>query len=62
MTTCYQNDVIKIEYMETKSPVQENDTIMVSFYNDDGSFDSFKVYDYSESRWERFIKVVEETA
>ncbi len=53
---------MKIEFMETKSPVQENDTIMVSFYKQDGSFDGFKVYDYTETKWQRFIKVVEETA
>lgn len=52
---------MKIEYLETKSPVQEHDTILVTFYKEDGRFDSMKVYDYTEAKWNRFIKVVEMT-
>ena len=58
----YKNDKMKIEFIKTKTTVQENDSIMVTFYNNDSSIDSFKVFDYTEAKWERFIKVVEETA
>ena len=62
MKTCYQNNVMKIEFMETKSPDQPNDTIMVTFYNEDGSLNDFMTNDYTLQRWQALVKLVEETA
>lgn len=62
MKTCYQNDVMKIEFMETKSPDQENDSILVTFWNEDGSLNDFMSDDYTPELWQTLVNLVEETA